>query len=97
MNNKVDASATKYHIATSTIKLLAWALNNPVPVLRKLTNADMKAFNDDGNSEYAKAQRQKKKKKIKKKAQELKHILWIWNGSGQGDTGLQEGKSRRSA
>jgi hypothetical protein len=97
MNNKVDASATKYRIATSAIELLAWALNDPVPVPQKLTNADVKAFNDDGDSEYAKAQRQKKKEKIKKKAQELKHISWIWNGSGQGDTGLQEGKSRRSA
>jgi hypothetical protein len=32
MNNKVDASATRYRIATSAIELLARALNDPASV-----------------------------------------------------------------
>jgi hypothetical protein len=78
---------------------LAKVLNNPEPVPQMLTNADVKAFNDDGDSEYAKEQKWKKaegNKKTRKKAQELKPMLWIWNGSGRGDTGLQEGKSKGS-
>jgi hypothetical protein len=52
---------------------------------------DVKAFNDDGDSEYAKEQKQKKaegNKTSRKRAQELKPISWIWHGSGEGDTGL---------
>lgn len=97
MNEKVDASATKYRVARNAIAFLAGALNDSVSVPRMLTNADVKAFNDDGDSQYAKDRRRKKaeaNKKATKKAVELKPISWIWNGSGEGDTGLQEGKSR---
>jgi len=97
MNEKVDASAAKYRVARNAITFLAWALNDPVPVPRMLANADVKAFNDDGDSQYAKDRRRKKAEannKATKKAEELKPISWIWNGSGDGDTGLQEGKSR---
>jgi hypothetical protein len=56
----------------------------------------VKPFKDDGDSEYAKEQKWKKAEKInksKKKAEELKPISWIWGGSSESDTGLQEGKS----
>ena len=99
MNDKVNVAATKDHIAHNTIMFLAKALNNPEPVPQILANADIKAFNDDGDSEYAKEQKWKKaegNKKTGKKAQELKPMSWIWNRSGEGDTRLQEGKSKES-
>lgn len=100
MNEKVDASATKYRVARNAIASLAQALNDSVPIPRMLADADVKAFNDDGDSEYAKKQKGKKAEAAKKagkkakKAGELKPISWIWSGSGDGDAGLQEGKSR---
>jgi len=99
MNDKVNVAATKYRVAHNAIVFLAKALNDPEPVPRMLANADVEAFNDDGDSEYAKEQKRKKaegNKKTRKKAQELKPMSWIWNGSGEGDTGLQEGKSKGS-
>jgi hypothetical protein len=54
MNERVDVSAAKYHITHNTIMFLAWVLNDPVPVPRMLANVDVKAFNDDGDSQYAK-------------------------------------------
>jgi hypothetical protein len=99
MNNEVNVATTNYHVAHNTIGFLAKALNDPEPVPQMLINVDVKAFNNDGNSEYAKEQKQKKAegdKKTGKKAQELKPMSWIWNGSGKGDTGLQEGKPKGS-
>jgi hypothetical protein len=96
MNDKVNVAASKYHIARNAIVFLATALNDPQPVPQILANMDMKAFNDDGDSEYAKEQKWKKaegNKTSRRKAQELKPISWIWHGPGEGDTGLQEGES----
>jgi len=97
MNVKVDAAATKYRVARNAIAFLAQALNDPDPVPQMLSNADVKAFNDDGDSEYAKGRKREKatgNRKAKKKAEELKPISWIWNGSSDSDAGLQEGESR---
>jgi hypothetical protein len=57
MNDKVNAAATKYRVARDAITYLAKALNDPVPVPRILTYADVKPFKDDGDSEYAKEQK----------------------------------------
>jgi hypothetical protein len=96
MNDKVNVAASKYHVARNAIVFLAMVLNDPQPVPRILANTDVKAFNNDGNSEYTKEQKRKKaegNKTSRKKAQELKPISWIWHGSGEGDTGLQEDES----
>lgn len=96
MNDKVNVATSKYRVARNAIMFLATVLNDPQPVPRILANTDVKAFNDDGDSEYAREQKWKKAKGNKtsrKKAQELKPISWIWHRSGKGDTGLQEGES----
>ena len=99
INDNVNVAATKYCVAHNAVVFLAKALINHEPVPWMLADLDIKAFNDDGDSEYTKEQKWKKAKGNKrtgKKAQELKPMSWIWNRSGEGETGLQEGKLKGS-